>query len=94
MKNKEIIRERPDLLVKLSITGTRDLHAVKTIEPEIIAVRQWSCFCDGCNENGDEISSCENVSYVVQWRKRVLSSMQHPLPSAQEEIKKAHPHMK
>lgn len=60
--------ERPTRIVNKAVEGTRLLHAVKGVEPGVVAVRLLSCFYRGCEDN----TSCENSAYSQPWQTRSL----------------------
>ena len=71
VKAGEINRQRPDREVKSALPGTRLLHAVRSVEPGVVAVRLLSCFCHACRN--DECGNCHNVAYTPPWQTRALA---------------------
>jgi hypothetical protein len=77
VKKGDINRDRPEREVKTALSGTRVLHAVRTVEPGVLDTRLLGCFCEGCVSPTQQ-SHCSNATYVMPWQKRVLKMMKEP----------------
>ena len=53
-----------------TLTGTRKLHNVRTVEPGEVEVRYLSCYCSAC-QNGNA-AMCSNIGYVTPWESHVI----------------------
>lgn len=61
---EDVRRDRPNRAVR-TVPGTRKLHSVKGLQGGVVATRNLSCFCEGCE---GEVGTCKNTKYVDPWK--------------------------
>lgn len=59
----DIDRERPTRTETKRLKDTQKMHCVKSIQPFVVAVRERSCFCQGCRHDGP----CVNSDIAGEW---------------------------
>uniref|UniRef100_UPI00358E6D50 uncharacterized protein n=1 Tax=Myxine glutinosa TaxID=7769 RepID=UPI00358E6D50 len=64
VSHDQVDRERSSRCVK-TVTGTRKLHCIKTVAPEVVATRNLTCVCNTCMQND---GVCQNCRYVEAWK--------------------------
>ncbi|KAK7116235.1 hypothetical protein V1264_001953 [Littorina saxatilis] len=60
---EDVNRHRPERTGTKPLKNTQRLHCVKGIQPFVVATRERSCFCQGCQEDAD----CENAEIAGDW---------------------------
>ena len=54
-----------------TVEGTRQFHSILSVEPNVIQVRELSCFCEGCEEGKE---ACSNRDYVHPYVTKRISA--------------------
>ena len=66
-----INRDGPERMIKITVKGTRKIHAIRTISPGVISTRNLFCTCASCL-SGDG-SRCSNTDHVEPRTRQQLS---------------------
>jgi hypothetical protein len=65
-----------------TLAGTRSLHAVKSVAPNVLLTRTLSCACQPCRAGQEH---CEHMQIAGPWTRKVLKSAQVALPPAPDQ---------